>query len=592
MKYMNKAPKSFVYKMLRKKNITLNDKKADGSEKLQSGDSVKIFFSDETLNKFSEGKSCISNAGSRQTNNMTDKAADNTANEPAVRTDGKHTDSTADKYSYTASKKGLSVDYEKIYRPLDIVYEDENGFRNKRSINDMIHSYQVGSYTGSNHNDDLEEELYKTAGSDASADESRGLTEKTKKQQADVLKEEEKYDHLLNSIQAQTLIRTVDKVNLGGAVNNTQDNLEEVDTAGFTGSEVGSFVKSQCDIMEEASRYIENAKVEYDSVTDYYEDIQRIENAPENIKLKLMYAADRVDNLSVDRRIFKSPENKLSNKVYRMMESYEEDFPEALVKLRHDEEDYNTVLKNVRMIKGERSMYRIEANDLVKKQLRIKKYSVLMLALLVGVFVIFLLISAASPDDEHIGMFITVVILALTLSLGLFAYLKSTERKVYVTEVKLNKATALLNKYKIKYVNAVNVLEYEYSKYAVKSVFELEQKFQAYVEMKDEQRKILEITSNLNEAEAELTDILRQLGVIDTHIWIGQVKAILNPKEMVEVRHNLSIRRQKLREQIEYNESRIEDARNNIKNVTKKNKVHAKEAMQVLEIYEKRHKNN
>ena len=89
----------------------------------------------------------------------------------------------------------------------ELVYEDENGFRNKRSINDMIHSYQVGSYTGSNHNDDLEEELYKTAGSDASADESRGLTEKTKKQQADVLKEEEKYDHLLNSIQAQTLIR-------------------------------------------------------------------------------------------------------------------------------------------------------------------------------------------------------------------------------------------------------------------------------------------------------------------------------------------------------------------------------------------------
>ena len=38
----------------------------------------------------------------------------------------------------------------------ELVYEDENGFRNKRSINDMIHSYQVGSYTGSNHNDDLE----------------------------------------------------------------------------------------------------------------------------------------------------------------------------------------------------------------------------------------------------------------------------------------------------------------------------------------------------------------------------------------------------------------------------------------------------
>lgn len=43
-KYLSAASKSFIYKMLRKKNITLNDKKADGSEKLQSGDSVKIFF--------------------------------------------------------------------------------------------------------------------------------------------------------------------------------------------------------------------------------------------------------------------------------------------------------------------------------------------------------------------------------------------------------------------------------------------------------------------------------------------------------------------------------------------------------------------
>ena len=51
-KYLKEAKKSFLYKMLRKKNITLNGKKADGSEKLEIGDSVKIFFSEETLQKF------------------------------------------------------------------------------------------------------------------------------------------------------------------------------------------------------------------------------------------------------------------------------------------------------------------------------------------------------------------------------------------------------------------------------------------------------------------------------------------------------------------------------------------------------------
>ena len=51
-KYLSGAPTSFLYKMLRKKNITLNGKKAAGNEKLSVGDSVRIWFSDETLEKF------------------------------------------------------------------------------------------------------------------------------------------------------------------------------------------------------------------------------------------------------------------------------------------------------------------------------------------------------------------------------------------------------------------------------------------------------------------------------------------------------------------------------------------------------------
>lgn len=52
-KYMDLAPKSFFYKMLRKKNITLNGKKAAGNEMLSVGDTVKLFLSDDTIDKFS-----------------------------------------------------------------------------------------------------------------------------------------------------------------------------------------------------------------------------------------------------------------------------------------------------------------------------------------------------------------------------------------------------------------------------------------------------------------------------------------------------------------------------------------------------------
>lgn len=51
-KLLREAPSSFLYKMLRKKNIVLNGKKAAGNEILACGDQVRIFFSDETFQKF------------------------------------------------------------------------------------------------------------------------------------------------------------------------------------------------------------------------------------------------------------------------------------------------------------------------------------------------------------------------------------------------------------------------------------------------------------------------------------------------------------------------------------------------------------
>ena len=59
-KYLKKllpnATTSFLYKMMRKKNITLNGKKCEGTERVQPGDVVKLFLADETIDQFREVK--------------------------------------------------------------------------------------------------------------------------------------------------------------------------------------------------------------------------------------------------------------------------------------------------------------------------------------------------------------------------------------------------------------------------------------------------------------------------------------------------------------------------------------------------------
>lgn len=55
-KYLDDAPQSFLYRMLRKKNIKWNNKKAAGNEVLSTGDTVQVYMTDETIAKFRKDK--------------------------------------------------------------------------------------------------------------------------------------------------------------------------------------------------------------------------------------------------------------------------------------------------------------------------------------------------------------------------------------------------------------------------------------------------------------------------------------------------------------------------------------------------------
>lgn len=101
-KYLKEAGNGFLHKMLRKKNITLNKKKADGKEILQPGDRVQFFFSEESFLKFR-----------------------GTAEKKFLKSDNPKVKGSSQISSY---KAGMSV-YEKAYAKLkgiEVVYENKH----------------------------------------------------------------------------------------------------------------------------------------------------------------------------------------------------------------------------------------------------------------------------------------------------------------------------------------------------------------------------------------------------------------------------------------------------------------------------------
>ena len=68
-KTMPAAGLSFIYKMLRKKNITVNGKKTDGNYKLNEGDVISVFFSDETYEKMTGSSAKVTPGVAKGANN-------------------------------------------------------------------------------------------------------------------------------------------------------------------------------------------------------------------------------------------------------------------------------------------------------------------------------------------------------------------------------------------------------------------------------------------------------------------------------------------------------------------------------------------
>ncbi len=111
-KLLPQASSGFLYKMLRKKNITLNQKKAAGNEVIARGDTVEVFFSEETYRKFS--------------GNLPEVSEQEEAGRKREEEEEKNIEAAADgKISEAKTYQSYRRAYQKL-KGISVIYEDEN----------------------------------------------------------------------------------------------------------------------------------------------------------------------------------------------------------------------------------------------------------------------------------------------------------------------------------------------------------------------------------------------------------------------------------------------------------------------------------
>lgn len=343
-------------------------------------------------------------------------------------------------------------------------------------------------------------------------------------------------------------------------------------------------IKENCEVINDSKRQVEEAKAEYQAVTSYLTDMQKIDMIPLEQRGPLEEAAGKIVSLSGERVKLQSKSKLLTDRQYRVFEQYELQFPKEYQTIKESEEFQVVIERDINHLEDERDRLVQEQEEIIGKQSFLKGIAIMISFVVVFLFTLFYLLSSNSGAN-YTWPFILTVLMGMAAAYYIFTEARKNQADIQLVKMKQNKQITLMNKVKIKSVNNQNYLDYEYNKYMVNSYEQLQLLWNEYIKVKEENRRYQKNTDALDDNNTALISELRKFGVVDAEVWIYQPTAIVDNKEMVEVRHRLNVRRQKLRERIDLNIKQKEEATKEIKRIMSNYPDSIEEAEKLLRKY-------
>jgi len=336
--------------------------------------------------------------------------------------------------------------------------------------------------------------------------------------------------------------------------------------------------------MASCSGRIEDAKKEYALVNNYLNDINTIENLAGEQKKQLLYYAKRIRTLNEGRKELRQFTTRMPSERYYYMQKNEGEMTKILKEIKESEELCEQLKMDLHNIEGEK--FALKQEELYAAKVINTITSLFKISMVTVIIILIMLIFAqfGMDLDMKVPIYGTVLLGVLAAAIILVMNQKYYA-ELKLTGMKKQKAVRLLNKYRLRYVNAKSILDYEYEKNGVKTSYELAEQWSMYLSVKKEQEAYEKNNDELFKTIGEMEDFLNSIKIYDASVWPAQVDAILDGKEMTEVRHTLNVRRQKLRKSIEFNMNTIDRYKEQVKNVMKKNPAIAQEIMDVLDRY-------
>lgn len=309
-------------------------------------------------------------------------------------------------------------------------------------------------------------------------------------------------------------------------------------------------IRDFCEQLVDVETHMQEIQREYTIVTSYLTDIQRIEELPIDMANDLIDTASRIERFDKSRQTYLQSENLLPMDQFNNLASLEDEVTDAIKRL-YELEIRDSMLKNdMGYLEGEKEDLRYMRGEYTDTIIRLRSVNITVLVLFMFTMIILCIYSVVTKNSIIMALLVagTIAVLSFAISYVRYIDLKS---QIKDSDAKIKRAVSLLNKVKVKYINNTNTLDYIYEKYGVNSCKELEYQWEQYNTMVKDAKRYVQANAEFKGYCDKLVKSLTHIGVEDPYVWPKQTNAIIDRREMVEIKHGLIVRRQKLRERME-----------------------------------------
>lgn len=340
----------------------------------------------------------------------------------------------------------------------------------------------------------------------------------------------------------------------------------------------------KCDQIVDATYQMEDLRVEYEMVTSYFTDIQTIEELKPTVRQEITNIAKRIALLENETTEFLHSDDRISDENFRMIQGVEKELTQIFGQLKDLEDMDMKIKRDMKHLEAEKNSQEYLQVSIEEQQSKLRMFLIIFGTSAALIVLTLAVVGLLTESSLLIPILLILLVVVAMAALAVVTY-RNLSYEFKMSEARENRAINLMNKVKIKYINNTSTLEYLYSKYNIKSLREMEYLYEQYLIMVDEVRKYQRTTGDLRELSETLTKLLFHYGVKDPDVWAKQSAALIDNREMVEVKHSLNVRRQKLREQIAYNEELRLSGLKDIREMLKANPELREQVKRELEIY-------